>query len=67
MKKDSLNIHFKNKKVFFDYTIEKEYIAGIVLQGNEAKALRLEDGCHLTDSFCRFDKDELFAKFTIIE
>lgn len=30
----------KNKRAFFDYTIEKDYLAGIVLKGFEVKAVK---------------------------
>ena len=32
----------KNKKAYFDYQIDKKYLAGIVLSGAEVKSLRLK-------------------------
>jgi len=44
------NIIAKNKRAYFDYHIEHEIEAGIVLEGWEVKALRLGFG-QLTDSY----------------
>ena len=58
MKKDSLLII--NKKAKFNYFIEDEYIAGIVLTGSEIKSIRKKN-VSISDSFCEFnDNDELF-------
>jgi len=35
-----MQVLVKNKRAFFDYQIEKEYLAGIVLRGFEVKALK---------------------------
>jgi SsrA-binding protein len=48
-----------NKKAYHDYEILEKYEAGIVLEGNEVKALR-EKKVNLKDAFCRFIKGELY-------
>tara|TARA_Y100000768_G_scaffold157289_1_gene117411 strand:+ start:274 stop:729 length:456 start_codon:yes stop_codon:yes gene_type:complete len=58
LKKDTLSII--NKKAKFNYFIEDEYIAGIVLTGSEIKSIRKKN-VSISDSFCEFnDNDELF-------
>ncbi|MCL2255307.1 MAG: SsrA-binding protein SmpB [Firmicutes bacterium] len=51
----------KNKKAFHDYFIEESIEAGIVLEGNEVKSVKM-GGVSLRDAFCHFDKGELFLK-----
>ena len=41
----------KNRAASFEYFIEDKYEAGIVLEGNEVKSLRLGN-VNLNDSFC---------------
>jgi SsrA-binding protein len=48
-----------NRRVRHDYTIEDEYIAGIVLSGAETKALRMSHG-HLRGAYVTFKGDELW-------
>lgn len=55
------NIAYKNKKAFFEFTIEDDYIAGIVLQGTEIKSIR-EGAISFNDSYCAFINNELFVK-----
>ena len=50
----------KNKKAYHDYFVESEYEAGIVLQGTEVKSVRM-GRINLKDSYCSFDKGELFV------
>ncbi len=58
MKKDIVSII--NKKAKFNFFIENEYTAGIVLTGSEIKSIRKRN-VSITDSFCEFnDNDELF-------
>lgn len=54
-------INIKNKRAAFDYELIDKYIAGIQLYGTEIKSLR---GGHasLVDSFCFFNRGELFVK-----
>lgn len=51
----------ENKKVRFEYIILETYEAGIVLTGNEVKAIH-NGHCNLTDTYCYFNNNELFVK-----
>jgi SsrA-binding protein len=55
------NVNIRNKRVTFDYEIVDTVTAGIVLTGTEIKSLR-QGKAGLTDSFCIFEKGELWAK-----
>ena len=58
MKKESISII--NKKAKFNYFIEDEYTAGIVLTGSEIKSIRKRN-VSISDSFCEFNENnELF-------
>ena len=58
MKRDIISII--NKKAKFNYFIEDEYTAGIVLTGSEIKSIRRRN-VSISDSFCEFNNDdELF-------
>ena len=49
-----------NKKAKFNYFIEDEYTAGIVLTGSEIKSIRRRN-VSISDSFCEFNNNnELF-------
>jgi SsrA-binding protein len=51
----------RNRSAFHDYFIEDKYDAGMVLMGTEVKSLR--DGrASFNDSYCYFDKGELWIK-----
>lgn len=51
----------RNRSAFHDYFIEDKYDAGMVLTGTEVKSLR--DGrASFNDSYCYFDKGELWIK-----
>mgnify|MGYP001520402855 FL=1 len=54
-------INIRNKRATFDYEILEEYVAGIVLVGTEIKSIRAGKAS-LTDSFCYFDKGELWVR-----
>jgi len=59
-------INVKNKKASFQYEFLEKYIAGIQLLGTEIKSIR--DGkAGLVDSFCTFDKHELYVRMFIGE
>ena len=49
----------KNKKARFEYFIEEEYEAGIVLKGTEVKSLRLGN-VNLSDSYAKITNEEVF-------
>ena len=58
MKQDIISI--VNKKAKFNYFIEDEYTAGIVLTGSEIKSIRRRN-VSISDSFCEFNNNnELF-------
>jgi len=54
-------INIKNKRASFDYEFVDLYTAGIVLTGTEIKSIRLGKAS-LVDTFCYFDKGELWVK-----
>ena len=59
-------VNIQNKRARFDYEILETYTAGIVLSGTEIKSIRLGKA-NITESFCEFSKNELFAINTYIE
>ncbi len=54
-------VNIRNKRATFDYEVLESFTAGIVLTGTEIKSLRAGKA-GLTDSFCIFDRGELWAK-----
>ena len=50
----------QNKKAYHDYFILEKFEAGIELSGTEVKSLRMGQ-VYLKDSYCAFDKGELFV------
>lgn len=50
----------QNKKAYFEYHILDKYVAGIELLGTEIKSIRAGKA-NLTDGFCTFVGNELFA------
>ncbi|TPD72139.1 SsrA-binding protein SmpB [Flavobacterium microcysteis] len=59
-------INILNKRARFDYEIIEKYTAGIVLTGTEIKSIRLGKA-NITESFCEFNNNELFAINMYIE
>ena len=57
MKQTELN----NRQAYFNFHIEDKYEAGIVLLGTEVKSIR-EGKVSFNDSFCMFDKGELWVR-----
>jgi SsrA-binding protein len=55
------NIQIKNKKAFFEYEILESLTAGIKLVGTEIKSIR-NGRANLTDSYCQFERNELYVK-----
>ena len=47
------DVFIKNKKAYFNYAIEEEFIAGICLRGGEVKSLR-EGKCNIDDAYADF-------------
>lgn len=53
-------VEIKNKKAYFDYFVEREIEAGIVLTGTEIKSIR-RGSANIKDTFCRIKNDEVFV------
>ena len=58
--KEATKIIAQNKKAYHDYFVEEKYEAGIALFGTEVKSIRA-GGVNLKDSYCSFEKGEMFA------
>lgn len=54
-----INVEIKNRKAYFDYFIEKEIEAGIVLTGTEIKSIR-NGSCNLKDSYAKIKNSEVY-------
>lgn len=52
-------MEIKNKKAYFDYFIESEIEAGLVLVGTEIKSIR-NGSCNLKDSYAIIKNNEAF-------
>lgn len=52
-------MEIKNRKAYFDYFIEKEIEAGIVLTGTEIKSIR-KGSANLKDTYAKVKSDEIF-------
>jgi len=50
-----------NRKAYYEYNIEAKHIAGMVLTGTEIKSIRAGK-VSFNDSYCIFDKGELYVK-----
>ena len=50
-----------NKRASFEYEFIETFIAGLCLKGTEIKSIR-SGKANLTDSYCTFNRGELFAK-----
>ena len=53
-------IEIKNKKAYFDYFVEREIEAGIVLTGTEIKSIR-KGSANIKDTFARIKNGEVFV------
>ncbi|MBW2428564.1 MAG: SsrA-binding protein SmpB [Deltaproteobacteria bacterium] len=60
MQKNATKIIAVNRKARYDYFIEDEYEAGIVLKGTEVKSLRLGKA-NIKDSYARVIDGEVFV------
>jgi SsrA-binding protein len=60
-KDDQKEIHIKNRKASFEYTLLDRYTAGLLLKGTEIKSIRMGKAA-INDAFCYFEKDELWVK-----
>ena len=54
-------MELSNRKAYYEYFFETKYIAGLVLTGTEIKSLR-GGKASFNDSYCFFNKGELFVK-----
>ena len=54
-------MELSNRKAYYEYFFEAKYIAGIVLSGTEIKSIR-SGKVSFNDSYCIFNKGELFVK-----
>ncbi|WP_066900887.1 SsrA-binding protein SmpB [Streptobacillus notomytis] len=54
-----MKILANNKKAYFDYFIENEYVAGIELKGTEVKSIKLGK-VSIKESFVRIIKNEVW-------
>ena len=54
-------MELSNRKAYYEYYFEEKYIAGLVLSGTEIKSLRTGKAS-FNDSYCIFQKGELFVK-----
>jgi SsrA-binding protein len=60
-KKSNNNIYIKNRPATFEYAIEDDLVAGIVLYGSEIKSIRASK-VSFNDSYCFFSDGELWIK-----
>ena len=56
-----MSIEINNRQAYYNYFIDGKYSAGIVLLGTEVKSVR-EGKVSFNDSFCYFDKNELWIR-----
>ena len=61
LEKMNIKILTVNKKARFNYFIEDEYEAGLVLVGTEVKSLR-QGRVNLKDAYAKIDKGEIFIQ-----
>ena len=54
-------MELSNRKAYYEYQFDAKYIAGMVLSGTEIKSIRAGK-VSFNDSYCLFDKGELFVK-----
>ena len=54
-------MEIKNRSAYFEYHIDDKFVAGIMLLGTEVKSLR-EGKANFNDSYCIFQKGELFLR-----
>jgi len=59
MTAERIKLVCRNRKAYFEYTIDDLYEAGLVLKGTEVKSLRLGKA-NIEDSFARFRDGEIY-------
>ncbi|MDC9032216.1 SsrA-binding protein SmpB [Columbia Basin potato purple top phytoplasma] len=55
-----IKIILTNKKAFYDYFLDKKYVAGIQLLGNEVKAIRLKK-VNIDNAYINIENNEIFV------
>jgi len=60
MSREAMKLVANNKKAYYDYFIDENYEAGIVLHGTEVKSMRLGK-CSIKESFVRIENNELWV------
>lgn len=55
-----------NKKVYYNYILEKDFKAGISLKGSEVKSIR-NSKANINEAYCYFKDDELYIKNMFIK
>ena len=61
MRDEGEKLIVKNRRAFFDYTIEEQYEGGLVLVGSEVKSMR-QGRVDIVDAFASVDHDEMWLK-----
>ena len=59
MKKEQTKLICRNRKAYFEYTIDALYEAGMVLTGTEVKSMRL-GRANIQDAYARFRDGEIY-------
>jgi SsrA-binding protein len=59
MKEDNLKIICRNRKAYFEYSIDDLFEAGLVLKGTEVKSLR-QGKASIDDAYARFRDGEIY-------
>lgn len=59
MSEDNIKVICRNRKAYFEYTIDALYEAGLVLQGTEVKSLR-QGKASINDAHARFRDGDLY-------
>lgn len=55
-----------NKKVYYNYILEKDFKAGISLKGSEVKSIR-NSKANINEAYCYFKDEELYIKNMFIK
>jgi SsrA-binding protein len=59
MKQERIKLICRNRKAYFEYSVDALYEAGLMLQGTEVQSLRLGKA-NIEDAYARFRNGELF-------
>jgi SsrA-binding protein len=59
MKSDRIQLICRNRKAYFEYTVDAIFEAGLVLKGTEAKSLRLGKA-NIEDAYARFRDGDIY-------